>query len=435
MAQSIRDTHKKILLSTLCAILVLTAAFSTYQSYHFTQKRARIKEDFSRVNDIRNGLFSVNAWKKEIEKIVENQIQGFKVSPRQDSILRAEINDLLHALVDEAQQQIQQDDDSFGKKVRNLAVKAFVNWENVRATIPDFTERIITEIKDDETKDRLQILANDKLDELSNTIYDNTDSLNAQAIFKKYGVSNEQDFNEYTKAQAQKAEVMGQRYTYLALGVLLCFALSWLGLFRFHEVHKTLFFFSALVGLVILLGGLASPMIEIDARISKMDFNLLGQHVIFEDQLLYYRSKSILEVVQVLMNTGKADSFFVGFLILAFSVLLPIAKLISTQLFTLGNRSWRKNALLNWLAFKSGKWSMADVIVVAIFMAYVGFNGIMENQLKDLNYKTDTVHSVSTNLTSLEPGFYLFLGYVLYGLVLAVILKNVSQTSLNEAPA
>lgn len=434
MAQLLRDKHKNILLSTICAILVLTAAFSTYQSYHFTQKRARIKEDFSRVNDIRNGLFSVNEWKKEIKKVVENQIQGFKISPRQDSILRAEINDLLHALVDEAQQQIQQDDDTFGKKVRNLAVKTFVNWENVRATIPDFTERIITEIKDDQTKDRLQILANDKLEELSSTIYDNTDSLNAQAIFKKYGVDTEQAFNQHTKAEATKAEVLGRKFTYLALGVLLSFALSWLWLFRFPAVHKNLFFFSALAGLVILLGGLASPMIEIDARISKMDFNLLGQHVVFQDQLLYYRSKSILEVVQVLMNTGKADSFFVGFLILAFSVLLPIAKLISTQIYTLGHHSWRKKALLNWLAFKSGKWSMADVIVVAIFMAYVGFNGIMENQLKDLNYKTDTVHSVSTNLTSLEPGFYLFLGYVLYGLVLAVILKKIARHSLSEAP-
>lgn len=427
--------NRNFWVSVICSLIVLATAYTSYKTYQLTQKRATYMEDYSRVNDIRNGLFSVNKWQREIQKIVKNQIDGFKISPKQDSILRLEISDLLHSLVDEARQQIQQDDDSFGKKVRNLAVKTFVNWDNVRASIPEFTERIMSEIKDDQTKDRLQLLANDKLKEMSATIYDNTDSLNARAIFKKYNLSSEADFNIYIKTEARKAEKLGDLYSYLSLGILICFALSWFWLFRFHDIHKSLFFFSALAGLVVLIAGLGSPMIEIDARISKMDFNLLGQHLVFEDQLLYYRSKSILQVVQVLMKTGKTDSIFVGFLILAFSVLLPMAKLISTQLYTLGNRSWRKNSLLNWLAFRSGKWSMADVIVVAIFMAYVGFNGIMENQLKDLNYQTDTVHSVSTNLTALQPGFFLFLGYVLFSLVLAVILKKISKSSLSEAQA
>jgi uncharacterized paraquat-inducible protein A len=33
------------------------------------------------------------------------------------------------------------------------------------------------------------------------------------------------------------------------------------------------------------------------------------------------------------------------------------------------------------MVFKTGKWSMADVIVVAIFMAYIGFSGIVGEQL------------------------------------------------------
>ena len=32
----------------------------------------------------------------------------------------------------------------------------------------------------------------------------------------------------------------------------------------------------------------------------------------------------------------------------------------------------KKNKLIQFFAFKSGKWSMADVMVVAIFMAYIG---------------------------------------------------------------
>ena len=79
---------------------------------------------------------------------------------------------------------------------------------------------------------------------------------------------------------------------------------------------------------------------------------------------------------------------------------------------------------MEFFALKSGKWSMADVMMVAIFMAYVGFKGILDNQLQDLNMHTDYLTSIATNQTSLQPGFILFVSYVLFGLVLAVILKE-----------
>ena len=36
--------------------------------------------------------------------------------------------------------------------------------------------------------------------------------------------------------------------------------------------------------------------------------------------------------------------------------------------------------MVRFFVLKSGKWSMADVMVVAIFMAYIGFNGIITSQ-------------------------------------------------------
>lgn len=46
-----------------------------------------------------------------------------------------------------------------------------------------------------------------------------------------------------------------------------------------------------------LILGLTLPMIEIDARISEIKLSLLGEQLSFQDQVLYYKSKSILEVV------------------------------------------------------------------------------------------------------------------------------------------
>lgn len=72
---------------------------------------------------------------------------------------------------------------------------------------------------------------------------------------------------------------------------------------------------------VLLFSGLLLPMIEIDARIAEMSFTLLGEQISFADQVLYYKSKSILEVVRLMLMQGKIDVLAVGLLVLLFSVL------------------------------------------------------------------------------------------------------------------
>ena len=46
----------------------------------------------------------------------------------------------------------------------------------------------------------------------------------------------------------------------------------------------------------------------------------------------------------------------------------------------LSNNQERKQNFVNAI----GKWSMADVMVVAIFMAFIGFRRIIESQLKGM---------------------------------------------------
>lgn len=60
---------------------------------------------------------------------------------------------------------------------------------------------------------------------------------------------------------------------------------------------------------------------------------------------------------------------------------------------------------------------MADVMVVAIFMAYVGFNGILDSQMEILDVQSDSLTSVGTNNTSLQPGYILFIAFVIFSLI------------------
>jgi uncharacterized paraquat-inducible protein A len=116
----------------------------------------------------------------------------------------------------------------------------------------------------------------------------------------------------------------------------------------------------------------------------------------------------------------------VGALILCFSILFPFAKLISTGIHLLSKRKIAENKIIKYFAFQSGKWSMADVMVIALLMTYIGLNGILESQLANLNIHNSTITSITTNKTALQPGYIIFVGFVLYGLVLSTILKYIT---------
>jgi hypothetical protein len=72
---------------------------------------------------------------------------------------------------------------------------------------------------------------------------------------------------------------------------------------------------------------------------------------------------------------------------------------------------------------------MADVMVVAIFMAYIGFNGIITNQFGQLSAAAgQELEILTTNGTSLQPGYYLFLTYTLLALFFSGFLSRKPQT-------
>jgi len=165
---------------------------------------------------------------------------------------------------------------------------------------------------------------------------------------------------------------------------------------------------------------------EIDARMKSVDLVLISEHLRFGEQVIYYRSKSLMQVVSVLLESGKADSAGVAVLLVLFSILFPMTKLISSVLYLRGTKRIKNSKLVQFFVFKSGKWSMADVTVVAIFMSYIGFESILHAQLPHLNMSTSLVESVSTDASSVQPGFILFTTFVLFSMGLSVVLKRIT---------
>jgi len=59
-------------------------------------------------------------------------------------------------------------------------------------------------------------------------------------------------------------------------------------------------------------------------------------------------------------------------------------------------------------------------------MTYIGLNGILESQLADLNIHNSFLNSVTENITSLQSGYFIFVAFVLYSLVLTTIIRRIT---------
>ncbi|HLX93818.1 MAG TPA: paraquat-inducible protein A, partial [Puia sp.] len=217
------------------------------------------------------------------------------------------------------------------------------------------------------------------------------------------------------------------KYAYGLLATILVILGIWTWSKNKPQLYNLLFLYSVGAAFILLLVGVTTTMIELDARLKTLNFQLIGSTVSFPDEVLFFQSKSILSVVKILMDTGKIDMVLVGLLILCFSIFFPVAKLICACIHLLGSHKWASNKAVEFFAFKSGKWSMADVMVVAIMMAYIGLNGVLQSQLASMNLRSASITSITTNNTTLQPGYIVFVGFVLFGLFLSEVLKRITD--------
>ncbi len=428
---------QRLLIVLFAGALLALAGWSSYQVYKYSSEAAEIKKDYGELNSITHGILSVNIWRDHLTNMVLNRIDEFEFTEAQEDTLVLQVAGILTAGIDTGADLMDQKQKTIKAKLRKFAVKALVPEDKIRALVPMFAQTIVNEIQQPENKEALKFVIKSKIQEYSDMTHANSLAANLRVddLFYKYQATNLEDFNQKTSKTLKSLQAQTYFYTYVLLGIILVFLVLWWLLRNQKALHTPLFIISVLVSLVVLFAGITAPMIEIDARFQQVNFQLIGEQITFNDQVIFFQSKSILEVIAILFDTGKIDSLFVGILILAFSIIFPVAKLISTQIYLGENERTRKNKILNFFAFKSGKWSMADVYVIAIFMAYIGFQGILDNQLSNLNMETESLVSISTNKTSLQPGFIIFIGFVLFSLILSTILKKITTLEKKKSQA
>lgn len=420
----------KLILILGLAILLGIEGFLAWRLHTLSSEQEHIKSDYSNVNNITLGLFSVDQWKGKVADIVNHQVKHFKLTPKEKEELQVEVEQVIYALINKAEAMINKPQKSLGGKIRKAAIKTFVNTDKIKAQVPTFAKSIIAKIDNPEQKAQLGNMAMSKFNEARHTgKLDSTLNANqtlTEKMFSKYGVSSTDQLNQKLNNLLSTIRTEMFNYCFAMLGCVLVVLMVWWFIRKRTELHATMFVMSLLFAFILLAIGLTAAMIEVDCRIKSLDFVLLGEHVVFKDQVLFYESKSILGVVRILFNQSGADTLAVGALILCFSILFPLTKLFSTGIHLLSKRKVAENRFIKFFAFQSGKWSMADVIVIAILMTYIGLNGLLDKQLASLNIKSADLAILTTNNTALQPGYIIFISFVLYGLILSTILKAIT---------
>ena len=75
---------------------------------------------------------------------------------------------------------------------------------------------------------------------------------------------------------------------------------------------------------------------------------------------------------------------------------------------------------------------MADVFVVSIFMAYIGFYGLLSSQLSTMAGGSDTVSIETVNYSKFSPGIIFFTLYCLLSIVMSMLIHRRKNAMMDQ---
>lgn len=174
-------------------------------------------------------------------------------------------------------------------------------------------------------------------------------------------------------------------------------------------MHKHLGFLFNLIAIALFIPGILLPMFSLTMDLSaNVGTSQLATNLVSKEL-------SLLGTIKELWHDQR---HFVAVLIFLFSIAIPIIKATLMTLAYAKKESQLEGKIIS-LVSKIGKWSMADVFVVAVFLAILSTNHAQtaeHHQVQLFAFKLDLSLSSET-LSSAGQGFYYFSAYCLLSLL------------------
>ena len=196
-----------------------------------------------------------------------------------------------------------------------------------------------------------------------------------------------------------------------------------------------------ILSIIFLIPGITQPLLTIKATVDKQEMlNLATSSLLPPDQGNSFVQNMLQSVIQQLKAEGTLEVFestrsllqtmndlishghaVVGLLIGLFGVIIPLIKIILTLTASFLNSQEDKARLLNISGLLS-KWSMSDVFVMAIIVAFMAINA-----------NEQAVNTVQMN-AQLGSGFYFFAAYCLLAIIAGQLLARRAKLKQLDQP-
>jgi hypothetical protein len=410
---------KKKVIMVLSVLILLTSLVLCQQIISLSNINQVNKIESAELNHIRYGLLSIDSWKKQISEIIINEIETLKFTEEYERELQTMVESQLYILIDKVNEKIKQSNKgTFKGRLKQAFLNIFISIDEIKKGVPMYADAMITEMKKEKNQNKIKILLKEKVTAYIEQTFDMQDMSQVNRILAR--ISSPDIETARIKLTDSIASYQKRIYTDAGIMIIISIILFIIPAASKSSLQPFQYFVLIFALIILLVTGVTTPMIDMEAKISKMTFVLMDHSIVFENQVLYFQTKSVLDVFWIMITHETLGMKFVGILMVSFSVVFPVLKLFSSFAFYYNYKKARNNKWIQFFVLKSGKWSMADVMVVAIFMAYIGFNGIITSQFGKLSTTSKDIVILTTNGTALQPGFYLFFTYA----ILAMFLSN-----------
>ncbi len=349
MFESLKIRH---IITIIYMVFLFFLSFNLIQSFN---KKQQLSYELTELNSIKYGLFNVDNWKDKVANIIIKKIDEYSLNSENKEYIRGYIEAGFYKLLDELADFLQNEKNKgnwFEQIVKNVVYGISFDKKSFKTQVPIWANEIMILIENPTTQQQLKQHLTSRIVKLIN---------DSKSLQEKTVLNNILLKHQFTESKVSDCKKAIERkinstettiYIYSVITLIICLIPFILTLITQEEIESIIFL--KIISLFsLLLIGISTPMLSIDVRLNSFDFMLLGEKISFKNQVLYFQSKSILQVVKILLTTATFNSIITGFFIFIFSIIFPITKLFSVfyESFT----GFTTN-LTSFFIEKAGKW-------------------------------------------------------------------------------
>ncbi len=416
---------------SLSTVIIIISILLGQQIISFSINNQLHKADFAEINHVKYGLFNVEEWKKQVNVILEEELNMLYLTTTTEYQFKIKIRALVKTLIDKIDDKIRDDNsNSAGGWIRQSFINIFLSPDDIKKGIPKYTDAIIHEMKKTKTREHIKIMLNRQLERYFKMTFGTRELSSLDNIVRR---TESTDINN-AKNRLSDTVFITNKLIFMesALLIFLTAVLFSLSAFNYESLTSSRYIFLVIALIILLVAGVTIPIIDMDIKISKFSFMLLGHPIDFHDQVLYFQSISILDIFMMLVSHSDLKVKLTGMLVAALTILLPVTKILSFAGYYFNYRNARKNQVIQFFITKSGRWFIEATMIISVFITYTIFNRVISSRFEHFNALNRDLVIFLRNDTYLQPGYYLYLTYAVLTILLARYISREQAVQVNN---